>query len=270
MTATLFSIPPENLVTVRELSHSAVQWASRAARANLPARDDDSHSNLGWDDPHFALLSHPLDSAQRFQLGFGFRDAALLWLEAGKRVDSLSLQGREDARAKSWCDEHLAAAGLQGTDQAEMPYELPSVDYADLAGAGIELEVLGAWFAAAQSALENLLLTFGSHAVAPAQVRCWPHHYDLATLLMLEEGDPEIARSIGVGLSPGDASYAQPYFYCTPWPAPAHLPDAPEPTHWHTEGFTSLVCEASRLNESVDVTGVLTQAAKVARGSLYR
>ncbi|MDJ0879657.1 MAG: hypothetical protein QNI86_13655 [Halieaceae bacterium] len=269
MAATLFSVPPQNLATVRELSHAAAQWASRAARANLPAAADDSHSNLGWNDSHFALLSHPLDAEQRLQLGFGFRDCALLWLENGELIDSLSLQGADEAAAKRWCDEQLAAAGLQGTDQAEMPYELPPVDYSGFDGAAAELEVLGAWFGAAQSAIEDLVSHFGGKAVAPALVRCWPHHFDLATLFMLEEGDPETARSVGVGLSPGDGSYAEPYFYCTPWPTPAELPDAPAPMHWHTEGFTSMVCEATRLDESVDLKGMLTSAVEVAHRSLY-
>ncbi len=269
MNAKLFSVDPTSLVTVRELSHAAVQWASRAARANLAVKADDSHSNLGWAEAHFALLSHPLDNKQRFQLGFGFGSAALLWVDNGDLADAMSLTGSDEAGARSWCDAHLREVGLEITDKAEMPYELTAVDYADFDGAATELETLGAWFATAQSALDSLVAGFGAHAVAPAPVRCWPHHYDLATLFLLEAGDPETARSVGVGLSPGDGSYAEPYFYCTPWPTPAQLPDAPAPMHWHTEGFTSLVAKASSLDQSVDMAAVLHQAAEVARSSLY-
>ncbi len=269
MNDTLFSVPPATLIKARELSHAAVQWASRAARANLPVQADDSHSNLGWHEPHFGLLSHPLDSEQRFQLGFGFRNAALLWVDNGGLADSMSLTGSDEASARSWCDAHLQEVGLEITDKAEMPYELPAADYAGFEGTAAELETLGAWFATAQSALDSLVASFGAYAVTPVEVRCWPHHYDLATLFMLETGDPETARSVGIGLSPGDGSYAEPYFYCTPWPTPAHLPDAPSPMHWHTEGFTSLVCEASSLGRSVDIAAMLGRAAEVARGSLY-
>src|SRR5437016_1125452 len=40
---------PGALVGAREAAHSAAQWATRAARANLPAAPDDSHSALLWD-----------------------------------------------------------------------------------------------------------------------------------------------------------------------------------------------------------------------------
>jgi len=82
-------------------------------------------------------------------------------------------------------------------------------------------------------------------------VLCWPHHFDIATLITLDvdEPDPETARSINVGLSPGDESYDEPYFYVTPWPEPRE----PEKEVlaggglWHKEDFTAAVLPASRL-----------------------
>ena len=58
---------------------------------------------------------------------------------------------------------------------------------------------------------------------------CWPHHFDIATLVKLEDGQPANARSIGVGVSPGDEYYAQPYVYVSPWPRfdAGKLPDLP-------------------------------------------
>jgi hypothetical protein len=81
-------------------------------------------------------------------------------------------------------------------------------------------------------------------------VRGWPHHFDLAALHVLDpEKDPEEARSVGAGLSPGDESYAEPYFYVSPWPAPepAALPALPGGAHWHTDGFTSAVLSSSAI-----------------------
>ena len=61
--------------------------------------------------------------------------------------------------------------------------------------------------------------------------------------LALKKGDPETARAIGVGLSPGDETYDQPYLYVNPWPpaAPRDLPDLPVPGRWHTKGFVGAV-----------------------------
>jgi hypothetical protein len=62
-------------------------------------------------------------------------------------------------------------------------------------------------------------------------------------LVPLDAGGGESARSVGIGVSPGDSSYAQPYAYVSPWPYPdrATLPPAPPPGHWHTEGFVAIV-----------------------------
>ena len=79
-------------------------------------------------------------------------------------------------------------------------------------------------------------------------VRCWPHHFDLATLITL---DAEAGKTIGVGLSPGDGYYDEPYFYVTPWPYPdtgtISLPQLPGGGKWHTHEWVGAVLTASDL-----------------------
>ena len=91
-------------------------------------------------------------------------------------------------------------------------------------------------------------LVAGDPAASP--VRCWPHHFDVGSLIALDaDAEPEEARSIGVGFSPGDGSYDQPYFYVTPWPYPdtAALPTLEAGAEWHTGGWTGAVLTADRL-----------------------
>lgn len=266
----LLTVPATALTRARRLSHNVVQWASRAARANLEAQADDSHSNLGWREENHALVSHPLDAAHNFQLGFSFSSSALVWLVDGKLAESMPLKGADFAAASGWCDSHLTAVGLRTMAHADMPYELEPVDYGEFSVPDVaaELEALGAWYSVAQAGLQDLVVKYRSIAVLAPSVRCWPHHFDLATLFVLDSGDPETARSVGAGLSPGDQSYAEPYFYCTPWPTPDRLPEAPAQTHWHTEGFVSLVCPVSRIDRVTKIGAVLTAAVKVAYESL--
>ncbi|MEM9317027.1 MAG: hypothetical protein AAGA95_20650 [Pseudomonadota bacterium] len=243
-------VAPGKLETARRLSHAAVQWASRAARANLPALPDDSHSNLGWSHGHTALLSHRLDGDH--QLGFSFTEASLLWLQTGEVTRSQPVADLDDAGLGTICDSWLNSAGLRSATQAVMPYELEAVTYRPLRSGEQRraLETLGAWFATTHNTLESLIAEFGDGAPGALTPRCWPHHFDLATLFALEKGDPEHARSVGVGLSPGDAAYEEPYLYCSPWPVAEELPPAPDEFHWHTDGFTSLVCPMSRLGSA--------------------
>ena len=91
-------------------------------------------------------------------------------------------------------------------------------------------------------------------------MRLWPHHFDIATLWTLDAGvDAEEARSVGMGLSPGDGTYAQPYWYVTPWPYPQataeELPPLPA-GRWHAEarngGWTGAVLLGEELVVQTD------------------
>lgn len=257
----------EDLTLARILCHRACQWPSRAARANLPSRADDSHASLRWwcsrDGSLEGLFSLPLNDgrAQDAETGdhsplcVGFRfDRASLVLLAGETLFAeLNLASASEAQAGLWLDGRLQAAGLQPASEAAMPYELApgSAGYGAFPGLAEALGQLGAAYGRTADALNQLVGTFGHQAVAAPVVRCWPHHFDLAVLFVLEPGDPETARAIGVGFSPGDETLTRPYFYCTPWPVPEPLPTAPvaAPFHWHREGFTSLIAAADDLPE---------------------
>jgi len=62
-----------------------------------------------------------------------------------------------------------------------------------------------------------ILRAYISELTNATPVRCWPHHFDIATLLNIGQ---EKLQSIGIGLSPGDNSNPEPYFYVTMWPYP--------------------------------------------------
>ncbi|MEM7366249.1 MAG: hypothetical protein AAF525_19710 [Pseudomonadota bacterium] len=268
MSDSMFAVSVAELAIARGLSHAAVQPVSRAARANLNPEEDDSHSNLGWEADQKAMTSRPLDPSGRYRLGFSFEDASLVWLDGNTVRSSIPIADGNMQRLYSWCDDTLSNAGLRPTADATMPYELPAADFTGSVQHQPALSALGAWYDAAHIALSTLRQQFGDRVVLMPEPRCWPHHFDLAVLFSLEQGDPETARSIGVGMSPGDGSYDMPYFYCSPWPAPSTLPSVDEPLTWHTEGFTSIVCTASVMDASTDITGLLADAFQTAEASL--
>jgi hypothetical protein len=45
-------------------AHYAVQWLARAARAYVPSKPDDSHTNLGWDDVFGGFETHKMQGAR--------------------------------------------------------------------------------------------------------------------------------------------------------------------------------------------------------------
>ena len=88
----------------------------------------------------------------------------------------------------------------------------------------------------------------------------------------LDAGGGEDGRSVNVGLSPGDGAYREPYWYVTPWPAPARKARPTLPVgHWHTEGFTAAVLPASRIDAGrldTEVDPVLAEAVAASLGLL--
>ena len=260
--STLDRPPPTGLVGARKLAHHAVQWATKAARANLKATPDDSHSSLDWDAGHAALLSQPLPAGpstggpgnDAVRVGLRIAGLELIVVRGGEVLDLLPLDGIEDATAGSWTDSTLHGFGLLPASKARLPYVIS--DHAVASGAPYEigpearaLEELSRWYDGAADALGAVAARLAGLRPGPGPVRCWPHHFDIATLVALDEGHAETSRSIGIGVSPGDEYYAQPYAYISPWPNldAANLPGLPPPGHWHTRGFVAAVATGEEI-----------------------
>ena len=272
--STLGAKSPTALVRARNLTHHAVQWVSKAARANLEALPDDSHSSLSWDAARSAFVSQPLMAGgAEVRLGFRLRRFALIILRNNRELDEFELGGRKDSSVEVWFDSALRALGLKTAEAIELPYSLPSLPVTrgsayHVSGESDAFEELARWYDAAADLLADVATAQGGGAV-----RCWPHHFDIATLIALG-GEGETARSIGVGVSPGDEHYAQPYVYVSPWPRlkAAELSPLAPPGHWHVKDFTGAVVTAEELLQQPErgsvVAGFVDSAIAICRDKL--
>lgn len=257
--------PPDHLAGARNLAHFAVQFLSCAARANLEPLTEDSHSNLGWDGEKKRFKSQPLAGnggdcfvtleLSPFRIGFDRITAPSA---------SLDLRGVTHQELQQWVDEKLTEAGLNTSEVITLPYSLPEevagLSRLDIAENADALAALAAWFDLANSTLTRFAEAKSTLTPGPGPVRCWPHHFDIATYVSLEGGDAETTPGIGVGMSPGDGSYDQPYFYVNPWPHldPSDLPPAPAPGHWHTDGFVGAIATAEKILAANDLSTELS------------
>ena len=249
-------------------AHYALQWLARAARAYVAPRPDDGHTNLGWDDRLPGFVAHPLPGGR--VLGLNTATLTLhLSGEPGRASErSIGLGGHRDADIRAWLGEELAAGGLDARAlDAPLPYQLPdhplghgaAYRTADL---GEALAELVAWYANADGILGEARRRIVARGVAAPPVRCWPHHFDLDSLIALVPAP----RTVGLGFSPGDEYYEQPYFYVSAYPPPdvTTLPALPSLGHWHTHDFTAAVAIADRLTAAADpraATAAVVQAA---------
>lgn len=260
----LGKVDPKSLTAARLTAHHAVQWVTRAARASLGAAPDDSHSNLGWDAANDALESQPLsDGADAMRIGLRIADLTLVVIGSSGITSELPLDGKTDGDAGAWVDEVLKSLGGNGAARSiDLPYDMPERPVGDRGNYGVEthraaLEELANWISNADGALQIIRSEQTEYQPGPSPVRCWPHHFDIAMLLSLEDGDPETARAIGIGLSPGDETYDQPYLYVNPWPHPSaeNLPTLAAPGFWHTTGFVGAIAKGD------DIAGLENQRA---------
>jgi len=243
------------LSLARLQSHHAAQWLARAARAYVPPQPDDGHTNLGWNDAFGGFTTHLLNTGVRLSLKVADITLVLHGDERTAPIQSFSLDGRTDAEARKWLGEQLSARGLDAHAlDALSPYEMPAhavtqgaaYGVADVADALLELST---WFANAEFLLVHVQRQMNERKLVASDVRCWPHHFDLATLISFPARGADATGYVGAGLSPGDKYYDEPYFYVSVYPKPdsAALPSLPKVGHWHTHEFTAAVAPAHQI-----------------------
>ncbi|HZF10209.1 MAG TPA: hypothetical protein VFE33_15580 [Thermoanaerobaculia bacterium] len=262
----LGAVNAEPFLDARLQLHWAAQIAAAPGKQLLPPQPDGSEQSFQWDAAAGALTQGTVTAPRPFRSAL--RPAALslaLLDEGGSALAELPLAGRTLDAGYAWLTKELET--LLGRSLARPLDRLCSADGlpahpvetgAPFSGIPPEAYVeVARWYANA----DRLLRAVQTANPEASPVRCWPHHFDLATLLTLDPGmDAESARSIGVGLSPGDAGdigRPEPYFYVTPWPYPKSpaLPSLAGGGSWNTEGWLGAVLEARAFVGGADQEG---------------
>jgi hypothetical protein len=251
----LRTIEHHQLTQARLAAHYAVQWLARAARAYIEPKADDSHTNLGWDQVLGGLATHPLPDGSQLAL----RIADLTLLLPRPQASELSLQNRSDADIRACLGPRLGTMGLDPLAlDKPLPYDMPASAIAsgghylihELKSA---LGQLSGWYDNASRALDDVRQQLMARGLRAPPVRCWPHHFDLDTLVYFGARSSDNTRTLGVGFSPGDEYYDQPYFYVSIYPAPTvtTLPALPI-GHWHSHNFTGAIVTADCILDESD------------------
>jgi hypothetical protein len=212
---------------------------------------------MTWLDGANALATEIVDAVRPFRVGLRIADLTLLFIDTpdgDKGVFPLLERTRNEAIA--WL---RARIGDAGRDPAAMRTTLhfsiaphPTDSGSAFVRKGDALEELAHWYHSAYSVLE----TRRARTTGAGEVRCWPHHFDLATLITCSSGP---FQTIGIGMSPGDSSYDEPYFYVGPSPRPTFDVAELAAGHWHTTDWWGAVLTASE---------IVAQASRAEQGAL--
>lgn len=245
--------PPRDLTAARLALHHALQLPALAVGKSLvPRAEDDSHTTLDWRADAQQWTSQPIPETDGLVAGLCPRDMALtLGRGLTPAARRLYLPGITREAALHWLRDGLRSEGVDTAHMRLEPhYELPRHPVADR-GDAWRMDILaattevGRYFGNA-----DLLLAEAAAGNAEAtSIRTWPHHFDLARLLPAGLPEAPFERTVGLGLSPGDSAYAEPYFYVNAYPTPdldVHRPPLGI-GHWHVDGFFAAVLTGTEL-----------------------
>jgi len=250
-TSTITPVLGPALHDARLQLHHAAQLAAAAGISFLAPRTDDSHTTLEWIPSVRALASALVEAEKPFRVAVRPHDLSLLLLDGtGREQRAMSLHAQTLSAAAQWLARGVASRGAPKVRfTLDRHYEIP--DHPVAHGAPFDatsvqyFDELSRWFGQGWLVLEGLR----ESTSAATAVRCWPHHFDITTLIPLERNGGAITKSIGVGLEPGDSSYDEPYWYVNAYPAPEIRGDSTLPAlagggQWHRRDWIGAVLRA--------------------------
>lgn len=244
------AVPPAELVDPSLELHWAVQIVAAAGQNFAEKKEDDSHRAMKWDASQSAFVGAEFAGPYPFRVGVRPADLTLVILDrTDETLGALPLSGETIDGAHAWLATGLATYLGGAPPHLERPdWDMPSHPLGEgapfTAGHSTERALLADLFGGAAAMLDELISTRND----ASGVLCWPHHFDIATLLTVKRGSGDDPRqTVGVGLAPRGGGYDTWYWYVTPYPHPRELPDFEGPGGWHTEGWTGLVLTGEEL-----------------------
>jgi hypothetical protein len=244
-------VRPEDAVKLSDCRlqlHYAAQFAAAAGISFLEHRSDDSHTSLEWVASLGGLFSRPIPTGRPFRIGARPSKFALLIVsDDNKPIAEYKLHGHTITDATEWVRSQIELLGADPMHYSlRRPYAIPSHEVAigesfD-ASAPSHFEELSKWFSNAAALLGSIV----RRTRRASGVRCWPHHFDIATLISVDSD-----RAMRIGMEPGDDYYDEPYFYLNMDPQPAANRVLTRPLwgegRWHTNEWVGAVLPGSRL-----------------------
>ena len=234
----------------RKVLHKAVQIVGAFPRNMLPHDPTDATASLIWNSNNQALESIPfLDKNRSIKVGLLFESFELYVDLDGNILTAFGLNGKSVSEGVAWLKRELAKLSIEaGHLNLKLPYEIENYDYSRSLkvdnDAVLEYKKL---YQHTQQILAHLVTNWKD----AYDIRCWPHHFDLATLIPLEtDADGELLKSIGIGLSPGDEGVEEPYVYVNIWPnvsLGALEKHNLSIGHWNKEGWSGAVLTYSQM-----------------------
>jgi len=257
--------------------HSAAQLVAAVGKALAHPEPDDSHTSLEWDSDRNAFVGVKVNQPPvqaRLEVS-----GLTVFVSAAQGEMKLQLHGHTLGSAFAWLRTALKEQGadMGRLDEIGDRSQLPDGVFGEVEKFdGGERAEFVEW-ARHYGNADLLLQEVKKMRPDSSAIRVWPHHFDIGSLCTLKQEKAE-QKTIGVGLSPGDASYGEAYWYVTPWPYPDAKLLAPLDGEgsWHTQGWVGAVLQTSRVvrnqraEQEEQVRAFLQSAIRICEGVLLK
>jgi hypothetical protein len=242
----------ENIDQARKQCHQAIQNVAAVGRSFSPESKGDEFANLVWDADLQRLVGRWVEADIKFRSSICIKDFEVYLVDENiETISSFAMQDKKQRDVMVWLEHEMSQLGADFSRiNLAYPYDIP--EYTTAKGEEFHVDDISACHELSRLYHNTALILkeILEKESNVSDVKCWPHHFDLAaTITRLDTGDPETSRSIGVGMSPGDQYYAEPYFYVSPWPYPMNdLIDLSSlGAHWHQEDWVGAVLPISKM-----------------------
>jgi hypothetical protein len=251
------TIPPQELVEGRLQLHYGIQCIAAIGAALAEPLSDQSHTSFTWNPVAKVFMGPPMTAATPFRVVLDpIALVAGLMDEQNQMFASQILDNKTLDESLDWHKGELAKLNIDTSSVQWLHYPSDFPDHPLAHGARFDAHPqvtarseLALYYASTFELLQEIVAA----TTAASPIRIWPHHFDMAILIdvprQMPGKTPGTSMTIGLGLSPGDQSYPEPYWYVSPYPYPqtANLPNLAGNGCWHTQEWTGAVLTASRL-----------------------
>ena len=232
--------------------HHAAQFIAMVGLSYIKPEEDDSHTSMVWLPYVKALAGKTLPFGHYTRVGLNFTNFSLTILEGNRKIISqYPLDGKTKAEAMIWLMNELIKLGADATlFTSKLPFTIPFHPIAEEKPFQHPedeiLKELSNYYENAYYLLKQLKSLFQDIT----QVRCWPHHFDIATRIVLDRDEKKnIKNTIGIGFSPADEYCGEPYYYINMWPSIQlknnQLSEIKSVGKWNNRDWTGIILPVS-------------------------
>lgn len=256
--------------------HHALQFVAIVGKYLLPPRTDDSHTAMEWISSRMIFAGEWINADRTFRVTL---NPELLRLELcdydWNCLSEINMVNKTKMEIYALLKLQLSQLGVSVANLSiDMHYDIPR--HITDNGGTYKIEnpdhfrEIANYYSNAHLVLKQVIANVNEATL----IRCWPHHIDLATNIIVQRDENgSLLRTIGVGITPPDTYYNEPYFYMRIWSRDnLEITEFPELNagRWHQKDWTGAVLKISKLaskNNINDQVEVMTTFIKT--GLMY-